>query len=464
MSDLFGSLSIAVRSLLAQEGALDTTTNNISNVNTPGSSRQVPILSEAAPLDNGQISMGNGVDFKGVQSVRDNVLELRIDQETQQQNQLQTYVSSMDQVQSLFSDTEGSGISDAVNQFFSSFQELADNPTDTSTRQSVIAAGQNLAAAFQQTGQQLTSLRGGLDQQVSQTVSEINSDASQLASLNLQVSSAGSNTEQAGMIEDQQYSLLNDLSQFVDVAVTRTNNGSLTITTSDGVPLVAGNQSFALSTQVNPSTGYQDVYSQVNDVTAEFTGGQLAGLLQARDDAIPAIQSNLDNLAAGIISAVNLQNQKGYNLNGVKGGNLFQPVVQSSSGSNAGAAENMAMATTDPSQIAASADGTSGDNAKALALANIATLAIVNGQTATTFYSNIVSQVGTDVESAQDEEESVGLVITQLQNQRSNTSGVSLDEEAANLIQYQRAYEAAAEVVSAINNISNDFLTVIEVS
>ena len=89
MSDLFGSLSIAVRSLLAQEGAINTTTNNISNVNTPGYSRQLPILTEAPPLDTGQISIGNGVNFQGVQSVRDNILELRIDQETQQQNQLQ---------------------------------------------------------------------------------------------------------------------------------------------------------------------------------------------------------------------------------------------------------------------------------------------------------------------------------------------------------------------------------------
>jgi len=366
----------------------------------------------------------------------------------------------MNQVQSLFNDAAGGGLGDVINQFFSSFQQLADNPTDVPTRQAVISAAQDLASTFQQTGQQLSTIQGGLDQEVSQTVDEINSDTTQLAGLNQQISSLQSNTEQAGMLEDQQYSVLNHLSQLVDVAVTDAGDGSLTITTTNGVPLVAGAQSFALNTEADPSTGFQDIFSQGTDVTSNFTGGQLAGLLEARDQAIPSALSNLDNLAAGIINAVNTQNEQGYILNGeevsqTKGGNIFQPVVQPAPGSNAGAAENMAVAITDPSQIAASSDGTQGDNANALAMAKIQNQAVVNGETATDFYSNLVSTVGNDVSSATDEQEAVGLVLTQLQNQRSDISGVSLDEEAVNLIQYQRAYEAAADVVSSIDQLTN---------
>jgi flagellar hook-associated protein 1 FlgK len=142
-------------------------------------------------------------------------------------------------------------------------------------------------------------------------------------------------------------------------------------------------------------------------------------------------------------------------LNGGKGGDFFQPVVQPSPGSNAGAADNMAVAITDPTQIAASLDGTKGDNSNALAMANLQDEAVVNGETATDYYSDLVSTVGNDVSSATDEQEAVGLVLTQLQNQRSDISGVSLDEEAANLIQYQRAYEAAADVVSAIDQLTS---------
>jgi len=161
------------------------------------------------------------------------------------------------------------------------------------------------------------------------------------------------------------------------------------------------------------------------------------------------------NLAAGIVNSVNAQNLKGYDLNGAKGVDFLQPVVQPTPGSNAGAAENVAVAITDPSQVAASSDGTQGDNANALALANIQNEAIVDGRTATDFYSDLLSTVGNDVSTVTDEKQSVGLVLSQLQNQRSDTSGVSLDEEAANLILYQRAYEAAAEVVSAVNDLTN---------
>jgi len=462
MSSLFGALSIAVRSLYAQEGALDTVSNNISNVNTPGYSRETPILTEAPPIDLGQISMGNGVNFNGVQSIRDNILELRIDQETQQQNQLTSYVGYMNQVQSLFNETQGSGLSTALNSFFNSFQQLADNPTDTPTRLAVISAGQDLASTFQQTGKQLATIQQGADQEVVQTVQQINADTSQLADLNQQISSLGPNSEQADMLEDTQYQVLNNLSQLVDVAVTHTSNGGLTVTTTNGTALVAGGQSFALSTQTNASTGFQDIYSQGSDVTSSFGGGQLAGLLEARDQSIPSVRTSLDNLAAGIVNAVNSQSLKGYELNGAKGVNFFEPVNQPSPGSNAGAAENMAVAITDPSQVAASSvQGTDGDNANALALANIQNGPVVNGQTATDFYSDLVSTVGNDVSTATDEQESIGLVLTQLQKQRSDTSGVSLDEEAANLILYQRAYEAAAEVVSAVNSLTNDVIQTI---
>ena len=461
MSSLFGALSIAVRSLYAQEGAIDTVSNNISNVNTPGYSRETPILAEAPPLDLGQISMGNGVDFHGVQSIRDNILELRIDQETQQQNQLASYVNYMNQVQSLFDESGGSGLSDALNSFFNSFQQLADNPADIPTRQSVISAGQDLASVFQQDGKQLTTIQHGADQSVVQTVQQINADTAQLADLNQQISGLGANSEQADMLEDNQYKVLNNLSQLVDVAVTHTSNGALTVTTTNGTALVAGGQNFALSTDTNASTGFQDIFSQGSDVTASFAGGQLAGLLEARDQSIPSVETSLDNLAAGVIDAVNSQSLKGYDFNGAKGVNFFEAVVQPTPGSNAGAAENMAVAITDPSQVAASSDGTKGDNANALALAHIQNQAVVSGQTVTDFYSDLVSTVGNDVATATDEQESVGLVLTQLRNQRSDTSGVSLDEEAANLILYQRAYEAAAEVVAAVNDLTNDVIQTI---
>jgi flagellar hook-associated protein 1 FlgK len=458
VSNLFGSLSIAVRSLLAQQDALDTTANNLSNVNTTGYSRQLPILTAAPPLDTGQISIGNGANFEGVQSVRDKILELRIDQETQQQNRLKSFLSSMNQVQSLFNETEGAGLSDAINRLFNSFQELSVNPTHVPVRQVVIFAAQNLASAFRETGQQLRTILERVEQEVRQTVEEINSDTAQLAGLNQPIASLQGDSEQAGRLEPQRHSVLNRLSKLVDVVVTHSGDGSLTVTTCNGVPLVAAAQSFALSTAADADTGFLHIFSPGTDVTSKFTGGQLAGLLEARDQAIPSAIFTLDNLAEGIIVCVNIQNRKGRDLQGDQGSNFFQPVVQPSPGAKAGAAEGFAMAITDPSRIAASADGTKGDNANALAMANIQQQAVVKGETATHFYSNLVCTVGDKVSSATDEQEAVGLVLLQLQNQRAEIAGVSWDEEAANLIRYQRAYEAAAEVVAAISDITNEVI------
>ena len=458
MSSLFGSLSIAVRSLLAHRGALNTIANNLSNVNTLGYSRQLAILSELRPLVPGRISVGNGVDFEGVQSVRDIILELRIDEETQQQNRLKSFVSSMSQVQSLFNETEGAGLNDAINRLFNSLQELSVNPILTPARQVVISAAKNLASAFRATGLQLRVIQEKVDQEVRQTVEEINLDTAQLASLNQPVASLLGDSEQAGRLEHQRYSVLSRLSELLDVVVTHPGDGSLTVTTCNGVPLVAAAQSVAPSTAADADTGFLHIFSPSADVTSKFTGGQLAGLLEARDLAIPSTISDVDNLAYDMIRIVNIQNRKGRDLQGDPGSNFFQPVVQLSPGAKAGAAEGFAMAITDPSRIAARAGGTRGDNANALAMANIQNQAVVNGETATHFYSNLVWTVGNKVASATDEQEAVGLVLTQLQNQRADIAGVSLDEEAANLIRYQRAYEAAAEVVAAINEMTNEVI------
>jgi flagellar hook-associated protein 1 FlgK len=396
------------------------------------------------------------VDSEGVQSVRDIILELRIDEETQQQNRLRSFVSSMNQVQSLFIETEGAGLSNAISRLFNSFQELSANPTYVPARQVVISAAENLASAFRETGQQLRTIQERVDQEVRQTVDEINSDTAQLAGLNQPVASLQGDSERAGRLEHQRHSVHNRLSRLVDVVVTHSDDGSLAVTTCNGVPLVAAAQSLALITAANAGTGFLNVFSPGANLTSRFTGGQLAGLLEARDQAILAAILDLDNLAKGIIHCVNIQNLKGRDLQGDQGSNFFQPVVQPSPGAKAGAAEGFALAITDPSRIAASADGTRGDNANALAMANIQKQAVVNGETATHFYSLLVRTLGNKVSSATDEQEAVGLVLTQLRNQRADIAGVSLDEEAANLIRYQRAYEAAAEVVAAINDITNE--------
>jgi flagellar hook-associated protein 1 len=448
-------MSIALQSLLAQQGAMGVVANNIANANTPGYSREIPILEESPPILSGNNLVGTGVTMASVESVRDNILNLRIQQETSQQSSLGSYVDSVDQVQTLFNETQGVGLQTYLSNFFNSFQSLSTDPTSSPLRQAVITSGQDLAGAFNQTSQSLSAVQQGLDQSVVQTVQQVNQLTAQVANLNQQIEQVSSAGDSPGPLEDQRDEDLTNLANLIDTAVIYNNNGTVSVTTTNGALLVSGNQSDALTTQLNTATGMHDVFAQGTDITSTIAGGQLQGLINARDQSIPSAQSSLDNLAAGLIAAVNQQQNEGFDLTGAPGADFFTPFTPSAAGSNAGAAVTMSVALTNPSQIAASSNGTQGDNANATALADLQNQPIVSGQTAGDYYSNLIDEVGNDVSNASSEQEAVGLVLQQLTNQQSSISGVSLDEEAANLIQYQQAYEAAARVISVVDELNN---------
>ena len=454
MSSLFGTMSVALQSLMTQQGALEVVANNIANVNTPGYSREVPILEESPPILSGNTMVGTGVTLQSVQSVRDNILDLRIDQETSQQSSLNSYVDSMNQVQSLFNETQGTGLQTDLSNFFNSFQSLATDPASSSLRQAVIVAGQDLAGAFSQTSNNLSTIQQGLDQSVVQTVQQVNQLTTQVANLNQQIQEVSNAGDNPGSLEDQRDEALNNLSGLIDTAVIYSNDGTVSVTTTQGTLLVSGNQSDALTAQINSATGMNDVYAQGADITSAIAGGQLQGFIGARDGSIPSTQSSLDNLAAGLISAVNNQQNAGYEMNGAQGVDFFTPFTPSAPGSNAGAATTMTVALTNPDQVAASSDGTQGDNGNATALADLQNAPIVAGQTAGNYYSNLIDQVGNDVSNATSKQEAVGLVLQQLTNQQKAVSGVSLDQEATNLINYQQAYEAAARVISTVDELN----------
>lgn len=445
MSSLFGTLSIALSGLQAQQAGLETTTNNIANQNTAGYSRQRPVLQEADPILQNGIAYGDGVHLAGIQSLRDSVLELQIDEETQQQGKSQASVDAMNQLQPLFSDGSSS-IGQQISNFFQSLNSLSTAPSDTTLRQSVLSAANGMASAFNTAANQLSAQRSSLDSSVQQAVGEVNQLTQEIAGINTKLASLGGTSQDDGSFQDQRSNLIQQLSGLIDVSVTNDGN-SLTLTTKQGTPLVADGQSFALSTALDPATGVQHVYSQGNDITSQISGGQLGGQMQTRDQTVPAVQSQLDSLASGLVQSLNAANKLGFDLNGNAGGNLFTPVT------GTGAAAGMAVAITDPSLLAASSDGSSGSNGNLANLSAVATQAVSNGMTPTDAYSNLVFQVGSAVSDGTTELDASNTMLQQLQQQQASVSGVSLDDEASNLLLYQRAYQAAAQAISAVDQM-----------
>jgi flagellar hook-associated protein 1 len=446
VSSLFGTLSIAVSGLEAEQGALSATTNNVANANTPGYSRLRPVLVESDPVTVGSVTYGTGVTLQQIESVRDPILQYRIQEETQQQGQLNAFVSAMQQAQVQFT-TSSSDIGTEIANFFSSLTQLSADPASLPVRQGVLTAAGDLASSFNNVATNLQQQQSSLNQQVGQDVQQVNTLTGQIAQLNTQISAMQGVGQDASALLDQRDTLISQLSGLIDVSQIQSGDG-ITLTTANGAPLVAGGQSFALSTQTNAS-GMQDIYSQGSDITASITGGDLGGAIQVRNGTIPTLLSDLDTLSSGLANGLNAANAEGFDLNGNAGGNLFVPPT----GSGQGYAANMSVAISDPSLIAASSDGSQGSNGNVANLSAVEDQPISDGQSPTDYYANLVAGVGNDVSNGSAELSSAQLILGQLQDQLNSVSGVSLDEEASNMVQYQNAYEAAAHVVTTVNDM-----------
>ena len=445
MGSLYSALSISVGSLEAQQAGLETTTNNLANMNTPGYSRQRPILQESDPIVQGQLAFGNGVSLTGIESLRDSLLNVQINNETQEQSKSQAYVDTMNQVQPLFP-MDTSGIGAAISSFFQSLNGLAANPSDSSLRQSVLAAANDLASSFNQAAGQLNSTRSNLDLNVQQDVQQVNQITAQIAAIDRTLATTSSSGTDYGSFLDQRDALVQQLSGLIDVSVLQ-NGSSLTLTTRQGTALVVDGQSFGLRTSLDSSDGTQHIYAQAGDITAQISGGKLGGALEARDQTIPSMLGQLDALASALVTNLNAAHQLGYDLNGQQGGDLFNPVTGS------GAAASMTVAFTDPNLLAASSDGTSGSNGSIADLTAVATQQVPDGMTPIQAYGNLVFQVGSAISNASAELTASNNVLQQLQQQQQSVSGVSLDEEASNLLLYERAYQAAARAVSTVDQM-----------
>ena len=446
MGGITNTLSIGVSALEAMEAALNATSNNIANANTPGYTREVVELGENRQyLDAGSLA-GGGVNLDGIESVRDELLNLEIAQQTSAQSSQDAQSSSLNQIQSYFAST-GSDVASALSAFSSSLAALSANPSNPSAQQTVLSTGQNLARAFNTTAQGLSSAQAGADQAVTQTVAQINSLTSQIAQLNSQLSADTSN-DNGGTIEDQRDELVQQLSQLTGISVSQSSEGEV-ITTANGSPLVMGSQGFSLQTTTG-TNGFQQVLdSSGNNITSSIQGGTLGGAIAMRDEVIPGFLSSLNTLASQFATAFNHAQSMGYDSTGATGQAFFTVPANPNN-----AAAGLSVALTSGSQIAISSDGTAGSNGNVANLSAAPTENLPSGQSASGAYATLVDQVGTAASNASAQSSAIGQNILALTNQQSSVSGVSIDEETTKLIQYQTAYEAASRIISTVQLLS----------
>jgi flagellar hook-associated protein 1 FlgK len=453
MGSLNSLLNIATEALQAEQVALNATGANVANQNTAGYTREVVNFQSIDSVSLSGTSFGSGVTATET-SLRDRVLDQQVEQQTQVQGQSAAVVSALEQVENVFglssSSTSASSttLGTDMNTFFSALSALTANPSDTSTRQSVISAASALAGDFNSASSQITAISSSLDQRVVSDVGQVNALTSTIATLNAQIASTSPDAD-AGTLEDQRQLAITQLSQLVGLDQITTQQNGITLTTGNGAVLVSGGQSFAMTTTEINGTTHVLAGETGQDVTSSLTGGDLGGALQVRDQDLPAYQSSLDQLAYSIGTAVNTQNEAGVDANGNPGAALF-----SFTNGQTGAAASIQVTTTNTDAIATAGSGEgSAGTTNATALAALSTSDIVGTQTATGFLAAYLSKIGSDASAATTNNTAQQATLTQLTTQQSSLSGVSLDQEASNLTQYQRSYQAASQVFTIVDSL-----------
>lgn len=459
MSGLTADLNVAMQSLMANTASMNVTTTNISNMNTPGYARRRVVLEEAAPV--GTDGGTTGVDIKSIQSLRNNVLELSINAATSQQNQSSTIANSLSATEVLFSDTASSSVGSTIDTFFSSLQQLSTSPSTSSLRSNVLTAASNVASAFQKTAAALTDSQKQMDQNVIQSTSDINSLLQQIANANDAITTAQNLGQLSNSAEDQRSALLSELSGIVGYKMVNGSDG-VTLTTDNGIPLVVGNKAYALTNSLSAS-GFNEVNSGGVDITSTIEGGNLGGFLQARDQSLATMKTQLDQFAFQFAQTINNIQAAGSTLDGTattgtSAAAIFNP-PNTTTGSATGAASSISSALTSGSQLAAAATGgASGDNSNLAKMIALQNQTIINGSTPTTAFADLTFSIGNTISQATSNATATGSILTQLQNQRGAISGVSLDEESANLLLYQRSFQAAAKIITIVDTLMGELL------
>jgi len=461
MGTISNAFSIVSQTLDADQSALNIVANNVANANTVGYTREVPNWQENQPIQINGVSYGTGVTETGATSVRDSVLEERLNQQQQLASASSSRLASLNTVQALFTPDTGSASSSAgdigsdLTSFFSSFSSLEAEPTNNAYRQSVLSSASTLASDVSNTAASLNSQRSALDQEASGVTNQVNALTTSLAQLNQQIQTTSPDAD-AGTLEDQRQQDLSQLSQLVGYNQITTGNNGLAITTTSGQTLVSDGSSYPLTSGM--VDGVTHFFVGTTDVTSQLTsgGGELGGYLTARDVDIPNVVSSLDQLAYSVSTQVNTLNNAGTDLKGDSGnaGNIFSQPTQV-----AGSAATMSVVMTDPNLIAAAgAEQGTGDNSNATSMANLANQQIVNGQTPTDYYSNLVTTLGSTVSQVTTENTAQNASVTQLQTQNDALSSVNLNDEASAMTTLERSYQAASQVFTMLDTVMNSVL------
>jgi len=339
LSNIFG---IDVSALQAFQQAIEVTSNNVANASTPGYDEESIDLTAAAPQETGGASIGAGVVVSGVQRAFSQAATNQLNTSQSSLGQLNALQNYTSQIDNLFGTTAG-GLTTALQNYYSGWSSVADDPTSSASREALLGDASQLASNLNSTASQLNELNTDVNTGITTDVQQINSISTQISSLNAQISASSGSGQSPNELLDQRDQLVSNLSQLVGVTTTSNSDGSINVYVGNGQPLVLDQNTYQLSTVANQFNASQlEVASSTSggaSISGSITSGDLGGLLAARTQAIDPALSQLGQIATAVAQSANTQQASGLNLYGQLGSNLFSvgaPLVTASSANTDG--------------------------------------------------------------------------------------------------------------------------------
>lgn len=468
MRSTFGGIETSKRGILTQQAALTTAGHNVANANTPGFSRQVVKMVASEPIEALSLNrstipgqMGQGVEFTEVKRIREAFLDKQFANENKSFGEWTVRQDTLEKLEAIINEPSDTGLRQVLDNFWNSWQELSKQPDNLETRAVVKESALAVTDAFNHAAKQLNDLASDLNDNVSVKVTQVNTTLKQIAGLNNEIFRVEGLGNNANDLRDQRDLLVDELSKVINVSVQEE---------SGGYRVKMGNQDLvvaSVATEFDESTASSAYPSDLNS-------GELYGLMLSNQRYVSEYKNQLNSMVSTIVTAVNTAHKEGYTLQDppTKGGDFFSPIADFSTA--AGTMKVSANITDSVENIAASsrtyidANGVErvvkGNNEQALKLAGIknqkynfdgsgVTKIILNGGTFDEFLRAVVSEIGVQTQEAQRQVSNQKILVDQVEARRQSVSGVSLDEEMADMIKYQHAYNAAARALTTFDEM-----------
>jgi len=456
-------LNTAKDGLLSHRAAINVTGSNITNVNTPGYTRQLPVFSSR-----GSIDVGASVGIEKIERVYDRFLGVQINDKMHDLGYSEAKKGMLEKVEIIFNESSGGGINELLNKFWSSWEDLSANPTGQVEREALVSASQNLASIFRSSSEELVSVQNDANTEIAGLVHQANGYISDIAELNKEIAAIKTGKGDANDLRDKSAEALKGLAEIFDFQHLEDSNGSINVFLPNGMPLVMGDRTWELGVEPKPApanSSFYDVVFQDDPLTVlndTITKGKLAGFIEIRDVKIPNYLGDLDSLAASIIHEVNTQHQSGYDMGHNLGGVFFELVTGETGETEATEAKDMWVSTaivTDVNKIAAS-ETVNGDGGNAELIGTFKDELFMNDDTSTfnSYYASFVGKVGQDLADEERGLDHHTNLMNQLINKREGISGVSIDEEMTNLMRYQLGYNSAAKLCNVADELIDTLL------